>query len=412
MIKIKISDVAALKAEYLTLIKHLVINDLKLLRLSLEHLLDYTSIKMDDIVSVKTITKDLANIIRKPKLPNKTFNKAVYIIGVEDYLIGAETIYKVDFDELYNIVDSLIDQTNGHLESLLVGDPEKLKETSDNLLNHYKLGNQQELDILKYGINYTGDIGKVVRRFFYDKSFTTFCPYCNQGLALHTENIQTGKTADQFHLDHFFDKDNNPLLALSLFNLIPSDTTCNVTNKLTTPFTDKFHLNPYISGYKQDMIFKPIYNPLDKEITEIELNITVLRNSPRHLQLIGDKDKLNEQPEHGNLNVFQIYTKYNRDDVKERSSHILRNMYNAAINKESLTELLKDTGMANSYENFKKWYEGTVYTRFQEKEFDKHPYSKLNRDIIDFVYATYPQDFNNEVRKILRDSYLPDQGGE
>ncbi len=412
MIKIQIKDVVILKASYLTLIKPLVLNDLELLKLALEHLQDYTTIINDDIVSVKTITKNIVNIIRTPKLPSRLFNKPVYVVGVRDYLIGATNVQSVDRSGILKLINLLLDQVNGKLDSLLIGNPEKLKNISDNLINDYSLVNKEELDILKLAFNYSGEIGKTVRHFFYNENLTTFCPYCNQGIALHSENIQTGKTADQFNLDHFFDKDSNPLLALSLFNLVPCDTTCNMTNKYTTPFSDKFHLNPYISGFKRDMVFKPVYDVITGEINEIELKITVDRDSARHLQLIGDKDKLDEQPEHGNLNVFEIYTKYNRDDVLIQSSRILRNMRRTAINKDSLKSLLGEIGMVDSYENFKNWYEENIYTQFHEKEFDKQARSKLNRDMLDFVYAAYPDNFYSEVRKIIEDSYQPNIGGE
>ena len=412
MIKIQIKDVAILKASYLSTIKPLVINDLKLLKLSLEHLQDYTTIKNEDIVSVKTITKDIANIIRSSKVPKGYFNKPVYINGVQNYLVGANNIKTVNLSNLTNLISTLIDPANNRLDLILIGDAVNLKNISDSLLSNYNLVNEGELEVLKLAFNYLGDIGKTVRGFFYDKKLTTFCPYCNQVIAFHSENRQTGKTADQFNLDHFFCKDKNPLLALSLFNLVPCDMICNMTNKGSIQFSNKYHLNPYISGFKRSMVFRPIYNPLNFDIIKIDLFITVDRNSPEHLQLIGDKDRLDEQPEHGNLNVFQIYTKYNRPDVYERSTHILRKIYYTAINQKSLNDILQQTGLINSYDNFKRWYEEMALSRFQENEFDKQPYSKLNRDILDFVYDKHPQDFNGEIRKIIADSYLPDIGGE
>lgn len=68
--------------------------------------------------------------------------------------------------------------------------------------------------------------------------------------------------------------------------------------------------------------------------------------------------------------------------------------------------------MVDSYENFKNWYEENIYTQFHEKEFDKQARSKLNRDMLDFVYAAYPDNFYSEVRKIIEDSYQPNIGGE
>lgn len=412
MIKIQIQDVSDFKDAYLKLIKPLVLDELKLLKLSLEHLQNHTSIIPANIVSTKTITKSIANIIREPNVPKGYFNKPAYVNGVQNYLVGAKKINTVNLPNLSRLVNTLLDTTNDKLESLLIGEPENLKDTSDNLLSNYNLINKGELDVLKLAFDYLGDIGKSVRRFFYDKNITTYCPYCNQVIARHTENAQTGITADQMNLDHFFDKDKNPLLALSLFNLVPSDMICNMTNKGSITFSNKYHLNPYISGFRRSMIFKPIYDPLSLNITKIDLFITVDRNSAEHLKLIGDADRIDDKPEQGNLNVFQIFTKYNRTDVLDRSNRILRKIHNTAINQQSLNDILHETGLIDSYENFKQWYEDTTLSNFHEKEFDKQPYSKLNRDILDFVINNSSNAFNSEMRKMIVDSYLPENGGE
>ena len=52
----------------------------------------------------------------------------------------------------------------------------------------------------------------------------TVCPYCNRGFINNRGDRESGR---QF--DHFFSKDETPYFALSLYNLVPSCSTCNHT---------------------------------------------------------------------------------------------------------------------------------------------------------------------------------------
>lgn len=412
MIKIQISDRETLKSEYLAIIKQEVIDALSLMKLSFEHLSDHTSIKDADRVKVKTFTKNIVDTIREPKTTNGYFNRDAYRNGVQNYLTGAKIIHKVNLIGLANLVTHLLDVSNEKLDEILVGNPETLKQTSDALLKDYRLTTKQELDILKLGFNYGGNTAELVKDFIYDKKLTTYCPYCNLNRARNTKNKVTGKTADQVSLDHFFDKDNNPLLGLSLFNLIPSDTNCNGINKHTKPFSDKLHLNPYISGFKRTMVFEPIFVPLSENVIEVELKITVDRTSQRHFQLIGDCDKRDQEEAHGNLNVFQIYTKYNDDEVHRDATRLFKNFRKTAINEQALQEILNEMDTLDPYDNFKGWYENLTGTRFHEKEFGLKAYSKFNRDLLDFVYSQYNKAIHDQVKTILENSYLPEKGGE
>lgn len=68
------------------------------------------------------------------------------------------------------------------------------------------------------------------------------CPYCNRNYINPRGNKQGGQT------DHFFSRNNYPILSISLYNLIPACATCNLlkSNKFITeyPFLIKNnHLN-------------------------------------------------------------------------------------------------------------------------------------------------------------------------
>ncbi|PZR24255.1 MAG: hypothetical protein DI539_00845 [Flavobacterium psychrophilum] len=413
MIKIQINDKEQLKLDYLDKISPELIEALKKMDLSLAHLLEPSKINDTDISKAKHLTIAIVNILRTPAKPASYFKKSVYRNGVKNYAKKAKKLMIVNLSGLSGLIKELLDLTSGSLDSLLVGDAESIKRTNDELLNKHLLGTPSEIDILKLAFKYKeSKLGGIVREFFYDAKLTVYCPYCNQNLAIRNSNKATGVTGDSFQLDHFFDQDNYPLLALSLFNLVPSDSNCNTVNKKTKRFSDELHLNPYISGFGRDMVFRNIYDPLTLEIFSISLDITVPRNSPRHLQLIGDFDKPNESLGHGNINVFQLETRYNRADVLKKAAILFQDLKNDAVNKSSLDSILAGTGLANSYSNFVSYYERKVRAEFHEKDFGKEGYSKLYRDILDQVYGLYPTTFNKEVREIIEKSYDKTVRGE
>ena len=414
MIKIHIPDLVAFKAGYLSIVHDKVVSDLRRLKLSLSHLQDPSSILAQDIVLVKAITKAIVDLIRSLKTPKGFFNKKVYNNAIATYPNNAGSVQPINWRNLINLVNHLLDEVNGDLEKLLIGDPLILKNHHDTLLNQFNIRGAYEIGILKNAFNYGGDPGDSVRQFFYSEEICRFCSYCNMARARHTVNRQTGETADQFHLDHFFSQTDHPMLALSLFNLVPSDSVCNVDNKGKKLFSDEMHLNPYVSGFKRDMVFFPKLDPLGEKVTEIKLKINVDRDSDRWKQLIGDEDQLHVSLLHGNLNIFQIYTKYNCEDLYDQTGKLLKTFLKAAKNERSLKEILNDieTGGNDAYLNFKVWYENNARTCFHENEFGKYAYSKLYRDMLDYVYECYQQDLPDEVGQILTDSYLHEIGGE
>ncbi|MBD8529210.1 MULTISPECIES: hypothetical protein [unclassified Massilia] len=74
------------------------------------------------------------------------------------------------------------------------------------------------------------------------------CPYCNLAFA-HTVFVKNvPKTRPT--LDHFFDKANFPVFAISLGNLVPSCYSCNSSLKGTKDFFANPHLNPLTSTEK------------------------------------------------------------------------------------------------------------------------------------------------------------------
>lgn len=84
---------------------------------------------------------------------------------------------------------------------------------------------------------------KTLREYIIEASKVEVCPYCNR------QYIDVFKRSDKGYkaiaqLDHFYPKEQFPLYALSLYNFVPSCTSCNQgksdkTRELIYPFTEK-----------------------------------------------------------------------------------------------------------------------------------------------------------------------------
>lgn len=85
------------------------------------------------------------------------------------------------------------------------------------------------------------------------------CPYCNRNYI----NSNGSKTPAQF--DHFFNKDSYPILALSLYNLIPCCPTCNQWKG-----TKSFDISPFDKQYLTDEIIQFSFIPQDVDSYTIQ----------------------------------------------------------------------------------------------------------------------------------------------
>lgn len=111
------------------------------------------------------------------------------------------------------------------------------------------------------------------------KSKLRTCPYCN-----HSYSITIYETGRGFRpsLDHFYDKARYPHLGLSLYNLVPSCSSCNSSLKNTKDFFKDDHLHPFFDD--EEIQFRinsgNIINPMDIIRTPItSLTIETLHKS-------------------------------------------------------------------------------------------------------------------------------------
>ncbi|GHU55910.1 hypothetical protein FACS189411_05310 [Bacteroidia bacterium] len=248
-----------------------------------------------------------------------------------------------------------------NLKQIIVGKPDELWQINNDFVaikQRKSIKNE-----LKKIFNYQSFVSKTGKYNAYNLAENLnirVCLYCNRDYTLTIKKNRKGITRPEF--DHFFDKDSNPLLALSIYNLVPSCHICNSTLKGTAKFDLKNHVHPYIDdclehyrySYKPHDVNAVLGNTANLEI-EIKTAVPKVRNTANIFEL---------------ENILNGYKEEIRDlfDIRYRfSKSYLEQLFNT----------YKDLGV--SYEEAYRIAFGVHYT---EIDFEKRPFSKLKKDIL------------------------------
>lgn len=195
------------------------------------------------------------------------------------------------------------------------------------------------------------------------------CLYCNRN---YTLTVAKGKrkvdkiTRPEF--DHFFDKSENPLLALSIQNLIPSCKTCNSSLK----GSEKFNLISYLHPYKDEVInfYNYAFVPHDvKSIIGGNSNLSVKLNSASGN--IDTDRKINKSKD-----IFKL------EDIMSAHSDELKDLFDIRYKFseryfEELFNKYKSLGL-----NYDDVYKVVFGVEYNEIDFSNRPFSKLKKDIL------------------------------
>lgn len=94
---------------------------------------------------------------------------------------------------------------------------------------------------------------KVIANEVLEKLKIRTCPYCNRNYTFTVKSscsteVRAFTTRPEF--DHFYNKSQHPLLALSFYNLVPSCSICNHGKA-----TENIGINPYFEGFSLNSEF-------------------------------------------------------------------------------------------------------------------------------------------------------------
>ncbi|HEM2808455.1 TPA: hypothetical protein U0616_000197 [Streptococcus suis] len=102
-----------------------------------------------------------------------------------------------------------------------------------------------------------------INRFLIRELGLTVCPYCNRNYI----NNRGNKFSAQ--MDHFYNKDEYPWLAVSLYNLIPSCGACNLIKR-----TANFTIHPFIKSDVEDNEVKFSYQQTASDDVKVIISTT------------------------------------------------------------------------------------------------------------------------------------------
>ncbi|MDT3401251.1 hypothetical protein [Mucilaginibacter terrae] len=403
MIKLTIAEPDNFRNDYMAAVENLILKELKILRRSVDHARGNGLDDLSDIRSFQFTTRDVIAIICDQEKNKDDFLKKNYETTLNTFRQGA-IITPHDLSPIYDLIDALIDPATSKLRELLLCEPSELENKSDELYNEFGITTVEEKKIIKIVFNYKTqtDITNAIKGFFQIKNIAPFCPYCNFHKTRYIRGTH-GRGAEGFQLDHFFDKATHPLISFSVFNLVPCDWPCNGTNKLSTDFSDEYHLNPYTDGFNQTMVFKAKIDPTELTVSKILFKINENFPSDRYKQLTGNDPSVDVDTLHGNLNVFQFNSRYNDVDILERAGYVIENLNHTINNHRIFKEVLGDT--ADSYTNYKNWYQRNTAGRFDPLEFIHLPLSKLWRDLHDDIYLKKATELPEGAKDIINRHY-------
>lgn len=260
-----------------------------------------------------------------------------------------------------------------NLKDIIVSMPQKLVKINNTLKNHKKYNRRVANKINKI-FNYAHFITKSNNGTYDAYSLAQnlgirTCLYCNR---IYTITVAKGGgkanklTRPEF--DHFIDKSQNPLLALSIFNLIPSCKVCNSTLKGRTKFTPSNFVHPYVDNFINN--YKYNFEPYDVQsiiggVTNLSIKIELTSDDPNLVNKINNS-----------VNIFKL------KDIYSSHSDELRDIFDIRyrFSDKYLVELInKYQGIGLENMDIYKIVFGTYYN---EDDFSKRPFSKLKKDIL------------------------------
>ncbi len=186
------------------------------------------------------------------------------------------------------------------------------------------------------------------------------CPYCNRQYTFTVKKKTSIEKKIRPEFDHFFPKSNCPLLAVSIYNLVPSCGLCN-KGKSNSP-SEKF-LYPYEESFEDKGIHFEIPNVVGNLLKQEEI---VVQLEPVEIH----EDLINQYND-----SFKIESLY-----EQHSDYISELLYkNYIFNDEAIESIYSSyKELFNSPSELKQ----LILGNYEPDNFNQRPLSKLTKDII------------------------------
>ena len=269
-----------------------------------------------------------------------------------------------------------------NLAKLLNMPAEKLPGMIEDLKNNFRGLGRQDSEIMKicrvvfidhgYKSAIANDGYKFPKNELIDDVGADVCPYCNRTFIKHV----TGKKADgkdveiKAQLDHFYDKDKYPYLAVSRYNLVPCCPTCNgIGGKYTDDVAETGIMNPFALKDARGMMFKiDVCDSGLMAMSKLEKDITIIIDYPAGSSMDKNADTFN----------LQILYDCHKDYAAELYKIYLFRQTQAY--RDFIKSLIEDPSSGICQEDVYRIMTGTYE---DESDFNKRPLAKFSNDILE-----------------------------
>ena len=261
----------------------------------------------------------------------------------------------------YKDIEKIIKDSLGiSFEELLIAKPAELLETANKIKisqpSSFTIDKEILIDLYEKFRN------SVSSKKYIKRLNIKVCPYCNRNYIFNfTKNRKEEATAQ---LDHFYDKSKYPYLCLSLYNLIPSCSTCN-QRKSKKDVVSEAIIHPYEDSLNDYITFRSVIKPHSKKsdfftVDRLELeidNITCSDNVEEYLKTFNIKGLYNNH-----IDVVADLHKKRYIYSDEYIEELYENFENIFVSKDELIELI-------------------TCAYLEEDKLNQRPLSKLTKDI-------------------------------
>lgn len=277
------------------------------------------------------------------------------------YLKEVARFFKRNKIHEYKKIAKIIKNSLGlSFKKLLIAKPDELLEIAQKIKTSKPSSFSDDKEILVD--LYERFRSSVSSKKYIKKLNIKVCPYCNRNYIFNFRKNKKEEATAQ--LDHFYDKSEYPYLCLSMYNLIPSCSTCN-QRKSKKDVVSEAIIHPYEEGLNDYIKFRSVIKPYSKKsdfFAEDRLELEI--------ENITNDDKVKEH-----LLTFNIQGLYNNHLDVVADLHKKRYIYS----DEYIEELYKN--FEDIFVSKEELVELITCAYFDEDKLNQRPLSKLIKDI-------------------------------
>lgn len=278
-----------------------------------------------------------------------------------------------DYIDLYNYLydEDKVLKTEA-VKELLLADRTKMQALIDRF-GSYNPKNSQEKSLadrlLKVIFQYENFSQRVVVHKILSKINITVCPYCNRSYIMTLKNRKVRP-----QLDHYYPKSKYPYLALSLYNLIPSCSICNLAKCDIDTRKDAI-LYPYEEEFGEKIVFATDIRDMPDDQF-----VKYMRGESNEWKVrINNPDEILEEQVSNQDDVLHLTDLYN--EHKDYIRDIFKSFY---INTDKRVEDLL-IQFPNIFSTKEEVYSLMFMNDIRKENWGKRPLAKLSHDIYEEI---------------------------